>query len=196
MEPAERRQPTQLSDKVANARDNWISGEFGAASGMGIGARYERMLNSRMSLGVNVFWNFSIIGDLQTSFNLLRIETLFRWYPWGKTFFVGTALGFQYQRDSSHLLDSYIFGDILTRRDEALFYGFAISPEIGWKIDIGNVGGFYLLFGITYPLVFGKVELSNAYTDSGSTKLGNHSKSGLVEVNYSRLIYLGVGYTF
>jgi TolB-like protein len=199
-EPAERRQPAQPSGKVADARDNWISAELGGFYSVGLGARYERMLNSKVSLGANVFWNFTLLGNSEITFNLLRIDASFRWYPWGKTFFVGAALGFHYQHDSIGY--SYLLTEErpFIRADEGLIYGFAISPEIGWKIDVGNVGGFYLLFGITYPLVFGKVELFNAYVEfdgsSGVTELGNISRSGLLDGYTSKIVFLGMGYAF
>ncbi|MCL2764495.1 MAG: DUF4339 domain-containing protein [Treponema sp.] len=144
--------------KSANARDNWLSFELAFA---GIGVRYERMLGSKISLGVNAYWN--PFSDPMIAPEYYEINTFFRLYPWGKTFFLGIGLGYNEEIEGIyHIHHDYIFN------------GFTIIPELGWKIDVGKAGGFYLMPCITYPIVLSK----------------NVGRPGY------RMIYLGAGFAF
>ena len=119
--------------KAANAKDNWISGELVIPVrylGIGIAAQYERMLSAKISLGANIYYSF--FGDS----NDLGLEAFFRYYPWGKTFFLGMGLGLNY-----YMLVKVSFG----------FLEAGLSPEIGWKIDTGKPGGFFIQPGIKLP---------------------------------------------
>ena len=154
--PAESDKPTQPSDKAANARDNWIAAELSVLS---IGARYERMLGPKISLGANFYWSpFGIMPFddyfLSSESGGFLIDASFRWYPWGKTFFLGLGLGFGY----SH---GYALDEAEARKGQWKdVYGMAITAEIGWKIDVGKAGGFYLQPGISLPFILGNdVEL-------------------------------------
>ena len=69
----------------SNVRNNWISGELNL---FGIGARYERMLNSHFSVGVNAYGNLIFMGHYGVTGNL-------RYYPLGRNFFFGLGLGLQ-----------------------------------------------------------------------------------------------------
>jgi TolB-like protein len=149
-EPAENRQPTQPVGKVANARNNWISAGLAAIA---IGARYERMLGPRISLGANFYWSFlpitPFVGHSSgVGIGSFLIDASFRWYPWGKTFFLGLALGFGWG-------GNYTREDNFSEAQWKYTYGMAVTPEIGWKIDVGKAGGFYLQTGISVPLIFG-----------------------------------------
>jgi TolB-like protein len=179
-EPAESRQPAQPSDKAANARNNWISAELDWGFTAGIGARYERMLSSRISLGTIVYWGFFSTFDAVTP-NGFGIDASFRWYPWGKTFFAGIALGF------STCSISIMRDD----RERSTTYqtGFAITPEIGWKIDIGNPGGFFMQIGVAGSLVFGK----EVYKIHGVEK---RDEAPVILGYNSRGVYFGMGYAF
>ena len=147
---------------TANARRNWISGEVNF---IGVGARYERMLGPKLSLGVNAYWSsllFLFGGDLGA-------DVSFRFYPWGKTFFMGAGLGF-HQHSTLGLVGSR---------------GGAITPELGWKIDVGNAGGFYLQPGVKYPIILFGVGAGFAEVAEG---LGVAFGFGVP--------YLGMGYAF
>ena len=127
--------------KVANERDNYISGELQlqGLQSVGIGAKYERMINSKISLGSNVYLN-------PFGYSPFGIDAFFRFYPWGKSFFLGTGIGLELYRP-------YFYS--LYDGDRNIIYGgLAITPEIGWKIDVGKAGGFYLQPGIAMPFVF------------------------------------------
>jgi TolB-like protein len=116
---------------ISNAKKNWISGELGF---MGGGIRYERMVSANFSFGVNAYLNFLLFLFGAE----IGADASFRFYPWGKTFFIGTGVGFHVHS----LFDT-----------EAI--GVAVTPEIGWKIDVGNEGEFYLQPGVKYPFTFG-----------------------------------------
>ena len=178
-EPAENRQPTQSSGKAANTRNNWISAELDVSYGSGIGARYERMLGSRISLGAIVYWGFFVL-PAEDKFAGIGIDASFRWYPWGKTFFVGTALGFSTSDIIYH--DHSGMGSYQE--------GFAITPEIGWKIDVGKAGGFFLQIGVAVSFVFGKEG------DILSNHENRETSSPLILGYNSRGLNFGMGYAF
>ncbi|MCL2878751.1 MAG: hypothetical protein FWF29_00775 [Treponema sp.] len=115
--------------RTADIRKNWLSLDIG-----GIGPRYERMLGHKISLGTFAYWVF----PMDMSYNCFGADASFNFYPWGKTFYLGTSLGFFYRTYSS---DEY--------NDD---FGLSITPEIGWKIDIGKPGGFYMKpgFAVTF----------------------------------------------
>jgi len=139
----------------AQDAQNWISGE---ASIFGVGARYERMLNDKMSVGANVYWNTLIF------WNEVELGGSFRYYLF-PTFFVGGGLGFhvhtgvydyEYTHNGRKYADTW-WGAVS---------GVAISPEVGWKIDVGSKSGFFIQPGVKMPITFGKLEAYNRYTDS------------------------------
>ena len=162
-------------ETTANVRTNWISGEI---SLFGLGARYERMLNENISIGVNVYWN-----NLLFFWNELGTDVSVRFYPWGRIFFIGAALGFhghsgafdyEYTDGSGETQAGTWFGTI---------NGVGITPEIGWKIDVGAPGGFFIQPGMKLPITFGALEMFG--TDD------NEFRTGIGFV-----VYLGLGYAF
>jgi hypothetical protein len=160
----------RVTDEIANARLNWISGEANLLLGLG-GVRYERMLNSRMSLGANAYWSvpFLLLSEL-------GIDASFRFYPWGRTFFVGAGLGF-------HRHIGIILG-LGNDYDYQEMLGGAVTPEVGWKIDVGEVGGFYIQPGIKAPITLGV-----ARTSTGGRKFG-------VGIPLFPVTYFGMGGSF
>jgi hypothetical protein len=123
-------------EKTANVKRNWISGEL---SLVGAGLRYEFMINDKLSVGVNTYWT-----SLLFIFNDIGANVVGRFYPWGKKFHAGLGLGYGIHTG-------------LTAR-----VGFDIVPEVGWKIDVGNPGGFFLDPLIQLPLTLGKEDYWNA----------------------------------
>ena len=146
-----------------NEKNNCISVELSAIF-PGIGASYEHILSSKISFGAKFYWNTLPSFIIEGFPNVFGIDTFFRYYPWGKTFFLSLALGFGY----------IVYEDY----DDNLF-GVAITPEIGWKIDIGNTDGFYLQPGLAWSFIFGE-GWENKFTILGAP---------------ARL-YLGLGYRF
>ena len=130
---------TQRDAKAANARNNWISADI---SVFGFGLRYERMLGPKVSLGTYVYTGgYWWLGE---EFSTFGVDAALRWYPWGKTFFMGAALGYYYYYHYYYNYSSY-----------SSYSGATITPEIGWRIDVGNAGGFYIQFGVAAVLPLG-----------------------------------------
>jgi len=138
----------ERKDRKANAKNNWILGSvYGLIAPeiveypyVGFGLQYERMLNEKISLGANFYYCF-----LQDDDKGNGIEGFFHVYPWGKTFFIGAALGYG-KIETAHDRGS----DIINTSS-----GLAITPEIGWKVDFGDAGGFYFQCGAEVTLLLG-----------------------------------------
>ena len=206
--PREPRQPVQPSGKVANARNNWISGELTVTgllpggTGIGIGASYERMFSPRISLGGNFYWSkhFTVNAE-DGEYSLENIYTLgidasFCFYPWGKTFFIGTGLGFYH----SNFPQNYDLITFTFVHSGLSINALAIIPEIGWKIDVGDIGKFYLQLGIKGSLLIGKRKYvytpSSKYlpVDKNDYPDELHRTENYFGVGYN--IYFGMGYAF
>jgi len=121
---------------------NWASGEV---SILGAGARYEYMSSPNLSIGVNIYFNSLIAWhDFGTDFSL-------RYYPKAKMFYFGVGLGLHYQMNGffgwSAISNNRVkFGNVI---------GFAVTPEFGWKIDVGAPGGFFVSPGFKIPITVG-----------------------------------------
>ena len=120
--------------------NNWISGEVNL---IGVGVRYERMLAKKLSVGVSA--HFSIIPVMFFLYNDIVADATIRFYPLGKTFFVGAGLGFYSMDGSSSWLG--------WRTGYWSYLGMAITPELGLKIDIGKPGKLFVQPGVKLPLV-------------------------------------------
>ena len=156
-----------------SAARNWISGEV---SILGAGARYEFMLSPGFSIGANVYWN-----TLFWFWNEVAIDASFRWYPnvsWGGPFFIGLGLGFHIHTGTYKYSGDYgdyeWFGKVT---------GGAITPELGWKIDVGDAAKFYLQPGVKFPITLGALEAWGAYDKE-------------FRLGFSIVPYLGLGYAF
>jgi hypothetical protein len=159
---------------IANIRNNWasvdVSGGYNIARGPGLsfGARYARMFGSKISLGANFFWFIPVAPELgafeyASATSGFGIDASFRFYPTGRYFFIGFALGYH----------DYALADE--------FYsvaGFAITTvDLGWKIDVGKEGGFFLQPGLLATIMFPK------------------ERGEIWPTGYMRL-YLGAGWAF
>ena len=156
-------------EKAANAKSNWISGELSIFGG---GARYERMLNDNISIGANIYWSSLIF------FSEFGIDGSLRFYPWGKTFYTGIGLGFHTHTSISDEKNAYgyVYSTLIQ------INGIAFTPEIGWKIDVGDAGGFYLQPGAKLPITLG-------------TKTGGVD-NGKFDVGVGFVAYIGLGFAF
>jgi hypothetical protein len=126
----------------SNVRNNWVSGEVSILGG---GARYERMLGPNFSVGANVYYS-----TLFLFWNELEVGASGRWYPGGSIFFVEAGLGYHWH---SALTTSGLFGNGGSLFEDIT--GVAISPGLGWKIDVGSPGGFFINPGIKVPITLG-----------------------------------------
>ncbi|MCL2601435.1 MAG: hypothetical protein FWD91_01330, partial [Treponema sp.] len=128
---------------------NWASLELNF---VGYGVRYERMLSSQLSVGANFYSNGGILLGSGTS---LGVGAFVRYYPWTGNFFAGAGVGY-------HTIEK---ADIVNNKDVIVSTtGIAITPEVGWRIDVGYKGGFYVQPGIRVPISFG---VSNAPDEDG-----------------------------
>ena len=200
----------------ANVRDNWISGTLNilpaSILGLGIGASYERMLGSKISLGTNFLWTHEW---LYRDSYMFEINVPFRFYPGGKAFFLGVALGFYYYSLISHEMywDRAGYHDDREEdpyQDEIYYeydysYGMVITPEIGWKIDVGKPGGLYVQIGTAWPFCFGVIqtkyrdrewdwETDTFYTTTTTDKY-NFDFDFWATLFHGR-VYFGMGYAF
>jgi hypothetical protein len=125
---------------------HWISASPGLRAGgssfFGPAAelRYELMLNPSFSIGAYVYYEFSF-----------GIGITGRWYPFSKSFFLELGAGY------NKLYFNNIYFDHDTgrwvKRIEDL-NGIDIIPGLGWRIDVGKPGGFYITPSVKFPVIF------------------------------------------
>ncbi|MCL1815843.1 MAG: hypothetical protein FWG27_08520 [Treponema sp.] len=152
--------------------NNWISGE---ASLLGAGLRYERMLNDNISIGGTLFWHSFFFF-----WNSVGIQAAGRYY-FGSVFYAELGLGYGTITGTEDVdYHGNTFSWVYVTK------GFMVTPAIGWKIDVGAPGGFYINPMIALPIVFG----SKTYDVSGS-KPDSEFKIG---INFRPAI--GLGYAF
>jgi TolB-like protein len=247
-------EPVAASVATSNEWNNWVYGEglvgggggAGGASGgtnslFGFGARYERMLSARISVGGGFHLGIPEMKvDKQGSSGSLYTTTIsteqaikenrdeidsdydfdinafFRLYPWAGAFYLGAGVGYHHSSNyiySDSLHYSYYYNDNIFngyyKSSGGSFYtayksGISITPEIGWKIDVGEDGGFYLNLGFILPIIIGEAAPDAAYfydADYSLTKtkwayddeaLEDFSKYPVVTMFY----YFSVGYAF
>jgi hypothetical protein len=145
---------------------NWISGELNFFGG---GAMYERMLNKTIGIGANVYWNTLFI------WNELGADFVFRVHPGGGAFYFGTSVGYHihtgfydYTYRYRKYYDQWIALD-----------GVAVTPELGWRIDFGDPGGFFMQPGVRVPVTFGWLESVDIFA-----------------IGYGVVPYIGFGFAF
>ena len=144
---------------------HWLSGEV---SLIGVGARYEFMLNEKISIGATAYWHSFFFF-----WNSAGIQATGRYYflPNGLYGELGAGFG------------------TVTNFDEDSFFvqitGFMITPTLGWKIDIGKPGGFYINPMIAVPIVLGKTDYEAFSTEQGNFKVGYNVRPAI-----------GFGYAF
>ena len=196
--PATAASASSRRPQQADIKNNWISGDLNYAIlpipmpipiyfGIGIGVSYERMLGSKISIGTDVHVNFDFFdffGFYDSHIGIgYVIDAFFRFYPQGKAFFMGVALGyFGYRRDDRDDLYGGGYYEFHYECD-----AMTITPEIGWKIDVGKEGGFYLQPGLRLGVMVGE-DRSNYYRSSESGKDQYIAMAGK--------LYFGMGYAF
>ena len=76
-----------------------------------------------------------------------------------------------------------IFSSSTNNSDWEYLRGVALTPGIGWKIDVGEPGGFFIQAGIKVPVTFG----TTSYSKKPDKEFG---------ANFSFRVYFGMGYAF
>ena len=141
----------------------WISGEV---SYLGAGFRYDRSLNEFFSLGVNLFGNFTGLSahDYLLAYAYGLVATA-RFFPLARMegFFLirslylelGVGAGYVGRRGSSRTVwvDQWdIYSELESTRR---IFGFMLAPAVGWRIDVGRPGGFFINPFVSFPIAIG-----------------------------------------
>jgi len=151
--------------KSADVKENWVSVGYNYLLNADI--RYERMLSPRLSLGLNIsvpFFNY------EPSYS---IEVPFRFYPWGKTFFIETSIGYSIASYYDYDYDGWY---------DNVSLGTTLGLGLGWKVDFGEPGGFFFQIVIKPSLHISGISISGSGT-AGSAF-------------YYSIGSLGIGYAF
>jgi len=149
---------------------NWIYGQVGL---LGIGAGYERILMPKISVGAEGYWN-----NFFFFFNTSVFEAYGRYYFY-KGIYGKLGLGFGLSTQKGAGWDKKT-------------PGFAIDPGVGWKIDVGKTGGFYIEPKISIPIILGKeTETIYYYGKEPDKKIDNGFKAKTAFV-----VAFAMGYAF
>ena len=161
---------------------HWASGEV---SLLGIGARYEFMLNPKWSVGGNFYWNnmFFFLNDW-------GVAATGRFYPWGKMFHIELGLGFSNHRGIGDYSYTYNNIEYSYSKEWIKVVGVGIIPGIGWKIDPGKKGGFFISPGIKVPITLGKKTAIIDWWYDG------HDPGGEFGAGFNVIVYCGFGGAF
>ena len=162
---------------MANVRNNWLSGGLTFAGG---GIKYERMFNSKFSLGIDVYFQAITLILLEHGEYELGGAITAWFYPFGKILYLGVGLGLDYQPSVE-----------LKWNDAWDFFGFAITPELGVKIDFGNPGDFFMDIGLKVPQIIGTGQ-TNIY-DNFNNFVGTSTVKGYL---LGFVPYIGFGWAF
>jgi len=163
---------------------NWISGEAGLIEA---GVRYEYMLNKNFGVGVTAFWN-----SLFFLWNSYGIQATGRFFPWGGVFYGELGLGYGTITGTEDV--SYTDYDWYGRpysSSGSWWYsasGLMVTPGVGWKIDPGAPGGFFINPMLGVPVIIGK----RNYTGW----LGSGNPNSGIKVGFNVKIACGFGYAF
>jgi hypothetical protein len=124
---------------------NWAYGQGGLLGG---GAGYERLLFPALSVGGEVYYNSFFLF-----WNSVAVEAYARYYPLqAKTLYVKLGLGFgTVSGTEDYIYQGYNYGRYVYTTT-----GFLIDPGVGWKIDVGQPGKFYIEPKFSLALVLGK----------------------------------------
>jgi hypothetical protein len=134
-----------FAQEVWGGKKNFVSADLGVILA---GARYERLLTSKISVGADFYWANSFI-----IFNELEAGLFGRYYIWNGLF---AELGLGYHIHSGIEDTEYEYlGSTYTEPDLVATNGFAVSPGLGWKFDPGKAGGFTIEPGIAVPITIG-----------------------------------------
>ena len=196
--------------KTADARNNWLS--VGYVVPTGVGMKYERMLNKNWSLGGDLY--FQALPIITDGYLQLGGGITTRLYPFGKAFYIGLGLGvdailngveYNYingiEVDSEKYLNYSASSGDIGKRVYNDFLGISITLELGWRIDLGKTGGFYMDIGVKIPQVIGwrneqiYIEEPN-YGYSGWYDSKYESKTYGDEYRFEVVPYIGFGIAF
>jgi hypothetical protein len=172
---------------------NFISGEINIVGG---GVMYERMLNQKMSLGVNLYYStLFIINDVGLDIQL-------RFYPgiMNKTFYVGASLGphihigdFRDEYDKFMGYSGWFASSSDYEFMNGMILGVAFTPEAGWKFNFGKTVGFFMQTGIRLPITFGTPHWEK---NNGTVSNPDREYDDSIYTGFGFVAYFGAGVMF
>jgi hypothetical protein len=147
--------------------------------------RYERVIFADESLGnVSIGANAYAgkLGATWREYEMITqgLDVFARYYPFGKSFFAGIGFGWAEQYGA---LDTYI-------------WGLTVVPQLGWKIDIGEEGKFFIQPGLKVPIISpfdGQILKVNS---KGVVEGYNQLDDGKNWTGWIIYPYFGIGYAF
>ena len=176
-----------LISGAAFAQNHWLSYEVSFV-GSGGGLRYELMILKELSVGINGYFDYFILSEIGYNYGG---DFSVRFYPFSGTFFIGIGVGYHaitgWDNNFSY---SYSAGSSSTGASYRV-NGIGITPEIGWKIDVGTQGAFFIQPGIKIPLALGTSEFRVYDGYSYNYKSFKRSK-----IDFMPIPYIGLGYAF
>ena len=142
-----------FSQEAWGGKKNFVSADLGI---LVAGARYERIILPKLSVGADFYWANSFI-----IFNELEAGVFVRYYLW-KGLFGELGLGFHTHTGVEEAkYQGYTLG-----AGSVTATGFGITPAIGWKFDPGKDGGFFLEPVVRVPITIGEKTTSWSYYES------------------------------
>jgi hypothetical protein len=147
---------TVFAQESYGGKKNFVSADLGL---LVAGARYERVLTPKLSVGADFYWANSFI-----IFNELEAGAFVRYYL-VKGLYGELGLGFHTHSGVEDYEYKYS-GVTYSGSDLVLTSGFGISPALGYKFDPGKPGGFFLTPQVTVPITIGKKEVSGLLVGS------------------------------
>ena len=163
---------TGQTEKTANVRNNWLSVGMPMA---GVVIKYERMLHSHWSFGVDAHFQtfgFSALrhGGFLDSMEF-GVNLTARVFPFGRVLYIGTGIGvygYWLRSGYNYGYDEWVYYDPgnpglggywnwnYSSRVSDYIVGFAVTPELGVRLDAGRPGGFFMDIGLKFPQIFGR----------------------------------------
>jgi len=130
---------------------NWVSVDLGI---FGIGVGYEYMLLSNLSVGANAYTSTMFFSGGA------GIIAYGRYYIFNKNFYTELGLGYGSSKSMAsghHIENKADTPSGGTGTASVATTGLLISPGLGWKIDRGEPGGFFIQPGFKFPIAIGKL---------------------------------------
>jgi len=139
----------QQINKFDNLKKNWISiGLNPALLLFGCFLNYERFLNLKYSIGLNIYWSSTLYSVTMDEWQNIGFNIFFRFFPMGRYFHLGMGLG-------GMINDFYSMGIKDSKKRILLL---TLDPVIGWKIYFDKNNGIFIPLGIEWPIPITKMK--------------------------------------
>jgi hypothetical protein len=160
---------------------NWVYGQVGLINA---GLGYERFLFPSLSIGGEAYFNSFFI-----LWNSLAAEAYAKFYPFkGKVFYVKLGLGYGTLTGTEDVDQTYSDGSHYSGLTAYSTKGFLLDPALGWKIDVGQPGKFFIEPKAGLAIVMGKQEFAfDWWGDPPESKF---------KVGFNPVVSFAMGYAF